>query len=401
MANRFQQWRSRFRVVTAVLFLSGCALSGCAVGIPGTAPVPDADSHWPSEIHRLVQTQEAAVINGRTDVYMQTIVGDDPLYRQEQRRWVDDAVTFVHGKTYRRFVRRFLQRLSPHEVVALVEQSVIDGRRSFSVQVPVRFRRTREGWKDADFPFWQLEASHGVVKVTHRNLLPLAADLLERIRHVEQRLSALYGWSPRRPVTLKLYGDADWFRQSVKLSLPTWVGGWYEDGESIKLLVDATARRRLEERAVYESVVIHEMVHLMLADLTNNNAAYWLHEGLAEHVTALLDALPENDALPALDREPLWSWPELAAVQLERLPPQRARAYYQQARLVVAFLLDCYGDERLQAVFARLQQYPRMANGAADRQRELHVRTVQALEHVLQKPFAELADEWWRWVTAR
>lgn len=376
-------------------------LAGCTAGVTGTAYMRDGiPVRWQTEIRQLVRIQEQAIWNGDAAAYMQTIDAGDPHYRQEQVHWYADAASFVRGKTYRRSVKEFLQLRSNHEVVALVEQLVADGRDTFRVQVPIRFRRTQEGWKDADLPFLQIEGTRSVAKVTHRRLLPLAAELLRRAEDARQRLSALYGWRPRHPVTLKLYGDKDWFRQSVKLSLPAWAAGWHEDGESIKLLADGRGFLRDEVKRFYHSAVIHEMVHQMLAELTNDNAAYWLHEGLAEHVTALLDTIPENDALPPVEPGSLWSWPELAAVQLERLPAELAEQYYRQARLVVAYLLDCYGDDALRAVFAKLREHPRMPESTAEKQDLLHLRTVQALEDVLHKPFGQLADEWRQWVHA-
>lgn len=394
--------RRLFPAVMAMALLGGgTAVAGGtpaeAVGAPaGRDVVP---GQWQAEIRQLVHAQEAAVVNGDVSGYMQTIDPGDPHYRKEQQRWMSDAVTYLRDKTYRRFVRRFLYRADEQEAVALVEQLVDDGRQTFRVQMPIRFRRTSEGWKDADLPFLAIEGTEVRVKATHRRLMPLAEELLRRAEDARRRLSALYGWRPQGPSVVKLYGDGDWFRQSVKLSLPEWVVGWHEAGESIKLWIDDGLALRERAKAFYHSAVIHEMVHQMVADLTNDNAAYWLHEGLAEHLSALLDAVPENDALPSLEPKPRWSWPELAAVRLERLPAELAEQYYRHARLILAFLLDCYGDEALRAVFARLRDDPPLPDGTMEKQSVLHSRTVRALEAVLQKPFHQLADEWWRWVS--
>lgn len=389
----------RWRGVLAGMLLAGWALAGCAVGVMG-ADGREEVSGALEDIRRLVRIQEQAIQAGDVARYMQTIVPDDALYWQEQQHWAADAVTFVQGKTYRRAVKKWIERRE-NEVVAAVEQFWTDGRNSFRVEVPIRFRCTPDGWKDADLPFWQTQKKGVAAKVTHRRLLPLAEELVERAEHTRQRLSALYGWQPRQPVTLKLYGDADWFRQSVKLSLPSWVGGWHEYGESIKLSVESRRFLLPAHRPIVHAAVIHEMVHQMVSELTNDNAAYWLQEGLAEHVTALLDAIPENNALPAVDPETGWSWLELAAVQLEQLPAEQAEQYYRQARHVVAYLLDCYGDGALRAVLVQLQQYPCIPGSAAEKQDILHRRTVQALETVLEKPFVQLDREWQHWARAQ
>lgn len=373
---------------------------GPAVASGAPAMREEYSGAWRTAIRQLVRTQEEALRNGDTAAYMQTIDRSDPHYWQEQNRWAADAVAYIQGKTYRRFVRQFLSRRPGHDVIACVEQLVTDGRETFRVRLPIRFRSTPDGWKDADLPFFQVTGNGVLAKLTHRRLLPLAEELLQRAGDARQRLSALYGWQPQRPLVLKLYGDKDWFRQSVKLSLPAWVAGWYEEGESIKLLVDDRNIWREDGRRFYHSAVIHEMVHQMLAELTNDNAAYWLHEGLAEHLAALLDAIPENDALPPVEPNALWSWEKLGTSQLERLPAKAAEQYYRHARLVVAYLLDCYGEDALRAVFARLRQYPRAPGSTAEKQALLHHRTVRALEDVLQKSFAQLSAEWQAWARA-
>ncbi len=374
-------------------------ISGCTGGMYGLSAIQNKiPKDWQADIRELVRLQESAVLSGSSGDYMQTIDARDPYYWQEQQHWFSDAANFVRGKKYRRTVCAFLKREGNDEVVALVEQQIGNGERELGVRVPIRFRRTPEGWKDADLPFLETRGSRTVVKVTHPRLIPLAEELANVSDDAQKRLSTLYGWKAQQPVTLKLYGKKGWFLQSVKWSLPDWAGGWNEYGESIKLLVDEHIGISEAAKRFYHSAIIHEMVHKMLGELTHDNAAYWLHEGLAEQTSALWDQIQENDALPAIPRSERWSWPALAAINPEELPAAKAVRYYQQSRLVTAFLLERYGYEAMREVFASLQQQPYIPASTAEKLEEVNRRTVHALERVLGKSFQQLAEEWWRWV---
>jgi len=386
----------------AALWLMLCmGIFGCAGGMFGISITEKIPESWQTEIRELVRQQESAVISGSLERYMQTIEDRDAVYWQEQRHWFTDAAAFVKERKYRRSVSAFLERRANDEVVALIEQRAEEGGKARRVRVPICFRRTPAGWKDADLPFLETRSPHTIVKVTHQRLLPFARELQGMADQVQKRLASLYGWKPRQPVAVKLYGKKDWFLQSVKWSLPDWAGGWNEYGESIKLLVEANADISDRYKTYYHSAIIHEMVHKMLGELTNDNAAYWLQEGLAEQTSARMDRIPENDALPVIPRSELWSWPKLASVQLEQLTAEEAPQYYHQSRLIVEFLLERYGYQPLREAFRLLRQQPYIPASTAEKLQEVNRRTVRALEQALGKPFQQLAEEWWIWATGQ
>ena len=111
----------------------------------------------------------------------------------------------------------------------------------------------------------------------------LATGLCDTANEYISALSGMWGTNYKDPVSIKIYGEKKVFLYSVKLSMPDWAGGWYELGESIKTYsFDASLSR-------YENLVRHEATHMLLADVTGDNAPYWMQEGFATTMPDYVD----------------------------------------------------------------------------------------------------------------
>ena len=143
-------------------------------------------------------------------------------------------------------------------------------------------------------------------------------------------------------ISIKVYGSKEVFLYSAKLSMPDWVGGWYERGESIKTyLYDAPVER-------YQYLMRHEATHMMLADATNDNAAYWMQEGFAttmpEYATkGKLAINRESIVKQAMESGRLPTLAEHTAANLESMNADfDVQLYYGFSSAMVVYLTRAY-----------------------------------------------------------
>ena len=176
-------------------------------------------------------------------------------------------------------------------------------------------------WKDSDYAFDKLRRDGVIVRHWRRPTLAQAA--LEEVLKNLAWLKQAFGWQPKSEVVIKIYPEHTPFLYSIKPSLPTWVAGWDEAGESIKFYAPR------DDAHLRAGVLLHETTHHMLSGLSNDNAAYWLQEGLASWaVEAEKGGAATRPAGNRLDGAmPRWTLPQLEALDLESMQGEGVSAY--------------------------------------------------------------------------
>lgn len=148
------------------------------------------------------------------------------------------------------------------------------------------------------------------------------------------RLERELGYRPAEPIPVVLYLDAE-FRAVT--GAHAWAGGVF-DGK-IRLPLGAP------ERAL-EPLVLHEVAHAAIHEMSRGRAPRWLHEGLAQAI--------EGVAVDPMLRVPA----SLSLAGVEALvtdaDPARARTGYDLSLWIVQDLLDRGGTARVGDLLARL-----------------------------------------------
>ncbi|QKG85382.1 hypothetical protein GXN76_13525 [Kroppenstedtia pulmonis] len=339
-------------------------------------------------IRHLVQTKQDAVNRKDRQAYLSVLNPSMPAYIQEQKRWFDDAVQWVDSGSYRlRLISLIPEK--EHQLRAWLEQSYSHQGKRHTVKYPLSFQETEAGWKDSDLPFYHLTQGHTVVHYTDPDLDERASIALNAANKALGELKRKFHWSPSEKLEIKIYHQPETFRQSVKLSLPEWVGGWHEANQAVKLL----GAKNDSNPRWFSSAIIHEISHQMVSDLSGDNAAYWLQEGAAEfYQDHLLPGLTTKQENPL--HKPRWSWTQLEQVNLERLPQKEAKEYYDQCYQLYNFLVRQYGEGRVKQVLDTLKRDPVIDKDAVDKRKELNRRTRLAIQRVLGKTLEQLEKEW-------
>lgn len=321
-----------------------------------------------NEMKQIFDVQQQAINTNNLSAYLSTLY-DNEHYKQEQKRWFQDAVSFIEPKTFRIRVKNY-HFISKDRYHVEIEQSYRKNNRLYSSVRPVEVKKTKEGWKDADLLSFEVKKGLITIKYSDPSLLDQADRALGILSHVSKVMAEKYLWQPSN-IEVKLYADPEVFRQSVKLSLPAWAGGWNEAKQSIKLLVAKS------DKASLTHGLAHEYTHQLLSDMTNDNAAYWLQEGAAMFYEAWI-----SKEQPFIDEDfHPYTIEQLERLNLEQLSDEEASRYYLSCFIRFKDLVQQYGEKQLAKTFLKLRQYPYIDEDSAVKQQETNKRT----KYIFQK----------------
>ncbi|SFJ72668.1 peptidase MA family metallohydrolase [Thermoflavimicrobium dichotomicum] len=335
-----------------------------------------------SLILKIVAQKEQAVNKKDWGVYQSVLDAEKPFYKQEQKRWFEDAIKYIDPGSFRLKVLS-LSRKTPHEYQAWIDQSYRKNGKKYAIQYPLRFRYTPMGWKDADLIFHQVKNDFISAYFTDLSLKEEGVLALNVLKKAARILKEKYRWEPKQ-VEVKLYHQPELFRQSIKLSLPQWAVGWHEANQAIKFIGGVISK---EEMA---SGMVHELIHQMISELTNDNAAYWLQEGAATYYERHLLGTSDNIQIPSI----VYSLPELEKIHLESLPSDQAYLYYQSCYRIFDFLIQQYGEKKVKELFSQLAKKAYLDQESDQKQERTVRRTKEAIKEVLGISSEQLEKKW-------
>lgn len=374
-------------VLCAVVWWSVIAI-GTAAAQPDTAR-SGSGPEIEQEIRQTVRMQAEAVNAGDWERFKELLWKNDRTYIQERKRWFEDAVSHIDRGTFQMEVES-VAPYKPGLLLVNVRQHYKIGGVRHSVPLPLIYQQTARGWKDSDLLFYTMTRKNVTVKFSDRLLSKKANVALNVGEKALEAFNERLEWEPDTPIQIKLYHDKEVFRQSVKPSLPKWAVGWNERGQAIKFVGSLTAD---SNDKTFASGIVHEISHRVISDMSHDNAAYWLQEGLAEYY--------QRHLLPGLHLEgdvqlkkPRWTLQQLEELNLESLSAREASLYYAHSYDVVRFFMREYGEKDLVEWCAALKMYPDIDQESAIKRRELNLRTREAFEKATNQPFSEFACAW-------
>ena len=167
----------------------------------------------------------------------------------------------------------------------------------------------------------------------------------------QQRLIKDTGIDAVKPIRIVIYPDTTALKE-VLVHATVWTGGVALTGDSVILL--AIGPRDTEWA---ESSIPHEVSHLLVDEQTANCAGVslptWLNEGIAERVSSNLPESGRSQVLEALENGRLKSLKALSG-QFSAYSADAARDY-AHSRMVVDFLIDQYGSEKMSQLLTAFQ----------------------------------------------
>lgn len=338
-------------------------------------------------VRKVIKEKERAVNQKQMERFLSVIHPEHKMYIQEQKRWFQDAVKYIDAGSFQLKVLSIIPEQENRMRVWVYQSYSKDGT-NFTVKYPLLIQRTEQGWKDADIAFNQISDGAVIVRYTSPSLQDQAHIALDTLKKAVYVLRHRFQWSPQ-PIEVKLYDDPELFRQSVKPSLPKWAGGWHESGQSIKFIGGTPDVR------AFASGIVHELTHQMVSELSNDNAAYWLQEGAAMYYERhLLPGLYEEHFIHLRQNPSPLTLMQLEQMNLERLPDRKAYQYYQTCYQLFDYLVEEYGERKIQELFSKLQSEPAIDLDSNQKIKELNQRTRKAIIETFGMTLEDLNRKW-------
>lgn len=267
------------RSLIIIIALLTLLTAGCATRLDGTASVSRAFSSEEKAIEQAVKARESSVRNRDAQAFKALIDdgGYHPTYPTEQERWMQDAIYQGIGD-FTCSIEEMEYRSGKYWYVRLLESYTMDGR-EYECSYPVVYRLIQDGdgynALICGYDFQTMENDYAIFYFAEANR-GLITELCQMSSAEFERVYKTFGYTPAEKLIVNIYPGQKHMIWSVKPSLPSWVGGWAESEESVKMC--CFGMYTPEE---YMDTLAHEACHMVVSEISGNNACYWLHEGLA------------------------------------------------------------------------------------------------------------------------
>jgi hypothetical protein len=204
-------------------------------------------------------------------------------------------------------------------------------------------------WLDAKHD-WQT-ISYGLVNLHWYNgEQAFAQDLLDAAVTGLTRLQEDAGLQPDKPVQLYIYANTSDMQQAI-LYEPSWTGGMAFPEHDIVLIGIAPS-----DMAWGRSTIAHELTHVLVGHLTFSclgDVPTWLNEGLAVYAEGELDPASAAQLNQAINNDQLLTVRSLSGGFSE--VPSRAYLSYSQSYSLVNFLIENYGQVKMDSLLLALR----------------------------------------------
>ncbi len=368
---------------------------GQSAGLSPTAVVsqPAAADTEAQSLEALLESRMKAVNSADLALYLSTVLPSDDVLQTEERNLIR-AAKDLGISDYTLTARNIRKRGEGFS--ALLQQRYTVGGRVRSASFEAAFQKENGKLYYAGPDFLVQEGEHARVCYTQDDEV-LAGQLLEAEVETLGQMNSLLGFQPNGYITIKLFDDQQVFLQSVKLDLPEWVGGWHEYGESIKSFTGAYG----SNAANYKRMLNHESTHRMVSELSNDNASYWLQEGLAGVFENWLDH-PDEGWLSASEAKMEYTpFASHKTIDLEKIGSDDSSAvmlYYASSKAYAAFLLDQYGWSKMREALEYMKKYELIPVTAAEKIDQTNKRTDEAVKAVFGLDDNGLQSGFDRWL---
>lgn len=204
-------------------------------------------------------------------------------------------------------------------------------------------------WLDDTHP-WQTLKQGLLTLHWYRGDEDFARKLLEAGQEGLQRLEKA-GLKADSPIDIYVYGSYDDLRDAV-LYEPSWTGGQAFPEYSIVIIGISPSNLDWGRTAT-----VHELTHVVAGHFTFSclsDLPTWLVEGLAMYSEGELDAVSQRQLDKAIQANTLLTLRSLSSAFSEEA--DRASLSYSQSYSVVKFLVETYGQEKMNALLVALRE---------------------------------------------
>ncbi|GEM_PF-4210157 len=267
-----------------VLFVSGCTsneqlVSTVAFNSSPTIAITDIKltTDQQNSLNNYISTRENAVKNKDEVSFLSLFDLSDEFYYNEQKAWFTD----LKKQTVSNYNLSIVSSTKIDEYsykAALTETfNISEVNKKYTYNLV--FKCFDDGYKETgiDMESIQLDGFTIYYNTTAKEY----ADELANIFNTKTKsLYKLFSYTPSFVGQARIYSNMTTMRGTIKPSTPDWVGGWNEYKQSIKIACyDDISFSDIKD--YIDQTIIHEQIHAMLSDLSNDNLTYFTQEGFA------------------------------------------------------------------------------------------------------------------------
>ena len=208
---------------------------------------------------------------------------------------------------------------------------------------------------DAMSKFTALESDHFIIRMSDREAQIYGQDLLDLLHEAKQTLCTKYGLDHKDKVIVEVFPEQEDFAIRTFGSL----GGIGYLGVCFGDVITANSPGGLQTRQVnWKSVMWHEYCHVVTLNLTNNKMPRWLSEGISVYEEIQRDRRWGQHMNPRYREFVLEGGlvpvGELSGAFLNPPSGEHLEFAYYESALVVEYLVDRFGLEKLKAILKDL-----------------------------------------------
>ena len=199
-------------------------------------------------------------------------------------------------------------------------------------------------WLDSEHD-WQTVTSGFINLHWYSGDQTFAEDLLNAALTGLARLKNDAGLQPDQPIHLYIYANTEDMKDAI-LYEPSWTGGLAYPEHNVVII--GISQRDLDWG---RTTIVHELTHVLVGHLTFSclgGVPTWLNEGLAVYSEGKLDPSAEAQLNEAIQNDQLLSVRSLSSGFSE--VPSRAYLSYSQSYSIVKFLIETYGQEKMNSL---------------------------------------------------
>lgn len=188
--------------------------------------------------------------------------------------------------------------------------------------------------------------------------------------------------------------------ESISFSIPDHSAyGWYESNESIKIFIPDF----VEDRQTFLSnVLIHELTHLMLVNISNDNLALFFQEGFAMYIENYLlftsqDLIVSKEQLQVQKNSSINMLKHLQLKlhsydSLVKLPEESGIELYHNGFLWVYYLIEQYGLNAFLTFVSSLSRYDYVNSSISNKFDLINERTTNMFSEHFPKELGNCND---------
>ncbi|MEK5174484.1 hypothetical protein NST63_14920 [Heyndrickxia sp. FSL W8-0496] len=260
----------------------------------------------------------------------------------------------------------------------------------YSNQITYTIIKKGGKWKINDLPFKKM--TNGPINLYYLPSLEYqAAQVMKDLKKLVDLYIEYFDWDPKE-VNVKLYDSLEELSASVPWET---VPGVSQSFISLKFFVDTTYSD------VTYNIMKHEVVHTMLAEISNDNATEFMHEGLAIYISSAVSKDPQGN--PRIDLNGVKERENILLDNIKTFKPinelnninytNDSGDIYSLGFLLTDYLISNYGMDKYLNLLSELKKEDIVDNYNEEKQQIVYKRVIKAMEKIYA-PIDQLSKDY-------